>query len=474
MVANVDDPSMLAHLIAGALRIPTEEKQALLEELDVAKRLRKLSEILARELEVVAIGSKIQSQVQSELDKGQREYFLRQQLKAIQEELGEGDEVQAEVNDLRQQLEETELPEVVRKQVDRELARLERLQPAMAEYGVVRALPRVDRGAAVGQGDRRRPRPRARPPGARRGPLRHRAGQGPDPRVSGRQQAEAGRDQCADSVLCFVGPPGVGKTSLGRSMARALGRNFERISVGRLRDEAEIRGHRRTYIGALPGVIIRALRDAGVRNPLLMLDEIDKLGSDFRGDPSSALLEVLDPEQNSALPRPLPRSPFDLSEVMFVCTANTLDTIPGPLRDRMEVIQLAGLHRGGEAPDRPALPGPAPDRAQRSQRRQDRLHATRRYARSSPTTRARPASASSSARSARSAARWRGRSPRAAPNARSRSPSHASASSSASAVLLRDAAADGAARRRNRTGVDAGGRRGALHRGNALCPGGAV
>ncbi len=344
MVANVDDPSVLAHLIAGALRIPTEEKQALLEEVDVAKRLRKLSEILARELEVVAIGSKIQSQVQSELDKGQREYFLRQQLKAIQEELGEADEVQAEVNELRAQLEALDLPEVVRKQVDRELARLERLQPAMAEYGVVRAY--LEWIAALPWDKKTEDNL----------DLKH-ARQVLDEdhydieQVKDRileflavRQLRGGRESqsAAGSVLCFVGPPGVGKTSLGRSMARALGRNFERISVGGLRDEAEIRGHRRTYIGALPGVIIRALRDAGVRNPLLMIDEIDKMGSDFRGDPSSAMLEVLDPEQNHAFRDYYLDLPFDLSDVMFVCTANTLDTIPGPLRDRMEVIQLAG------------------------------------------------------------------------------------------------------------------------------------
>jgi ATP-dependent Lon protease len=343
MVANVDDPSVLAHLIAGALRIPTEEKQALLEEIDVGKRLRKLSEILARELEVVAIGSKIQSQVQSELDKGQREYFLRQQLKAIQEELGEADEVQAEVNELRAQLEALDLPEVVRKQVDRELARLERLQPAMAEYGVVRAY--LEWIAAL-------PWDKETEDNL---DLKH-AREVLDEdhydieQVKDRileflavRQLRGGREsQSPGSVLCFFGPPGVGKTSLGRSMARALGRNFERISVGGLRDEAEIRGHRRTYIGALPGVIIRALRDAGVRNPLLMIDEIDKMGSDFRGDPSSAMLEVLDPEQNNAFRDYYLDLPFDLSDVMFVCTANTLDTIPGPLRDRMEVIQLAG------------------------------------------------------------------------------------------------------------------------------------
>jgi ATP-dependent Lon protease len=343
MVTNVEDPSTLANLIAGALRIKTEEKQALLEELDVAKRLRRLSEILARELEVVAIGSKIQSQVQSELDKGQREYFLRQQLKAIQEELGETDEVQAELRELREQLDAIELPEIVRKQVDRELARLGRLQPAMAEYGVIRAY--LEWIAAL-------PWDTSTEDNL---DLKHaRAVLDEDhydiEQVKDRileflavRQLTGGRgSQSASSILCFVGPPGVGKTSLGRSIARATGRRFERISVGGVRDEAEIRGHRRTYIGAMPGVIIRALRDAGANNPLLMIDEIDKMGADFRGDPSSAMLEVLDPEQNHAFRDHYLDLPFDLSHAMFVTTANTLDTIPGPLRDRMEVIQLAG------------------------------------------------------------------------------------------------------------------------------------
>ena len=343
MVANVEDPVMLSHLIAGALRLPTAEKQALLEELDVAKRLRRLSEVLARELEVAEIGTKIQSQVQSELDKGQREYFLRQQLKAIQDELGEGDEAQAEANELRAQLEAIKLPEEVSKQVERELSRLERLQPAMAEYGVVTHLPGVDRLAALGQVHRGQPGSQACARGARRRPLRHRAGQGPDPRVPGRPLPDGWASiRPAGSVLTFVGPPGVGKTSLGRSIARALGREFERISVGGVRDEAEIRGHRRTYIGAMPGVIIRALRDAGANNPLFMIDEIDKMGADFRGDPASAMLEVLDPEQNNSFRDHYLDLPFDLSNVIFVTTANTLDTVPGPLRDRMEVIQLAG------------------------------------------------------------------------------------------------------------------------------------
>jgi ATP-dependent Lon protease len=339
MVANVEDPSALTHLIASALRLRTEEKQALLEELDVAKRLRRLSEILARELEVVAIGSKIQSQVQSELEKGQREYFLRQQLKAIQEELGEADEVQAEVNELRAQLAAIELPEEVRKQSDRELARLERLQPAMAEYGVVRnylewiaSLPwdkstedNLDLAHARQVLDED-----------------HYDIEQVKDRILEFLAVRSLNPDAPGSILLFVGPPGVGKTSLGRSMARALGRKFERISVGGVRDEAEIRGHRRTYIGALPGAIIRTLRDAGANNPLLMIDEIDKMGADFRGDPSSAMLEVLDPEQNDSFRDHYLDLPFDLSNAIFVTTANTLDTIPGPLRDRMELIQLSG------------------------------------------------------------------------------------------------------------------------------------
>jgi len=339
MVANVDDPSALSHLIAGALRLKTEEKQALLEEVDVAKRLRRLSEILARELELVAIGSKIQSQVQSELEKGQREFFLRQQLKAIQDELGETDEAQAEAAELREQLAALDLPAEARKQADRELARLERLQPAMAEYGVVRgylewiaALPwnistedklDLDHARKILDED-------------------HYDIEQVKDRILEFLAVRILKPDARGSILLFVGPPGVGKTSLGRSIARALGRTFERISVGGVRDEAEIRGHRRTYIGAMPGTIIRAMRDAGANNPLLMIDEIDKMGADFRGDPSSAMLEVLDPEQNRTFRDHYLDLPFDLSHVMFVTTANTLETIPGPLRDRMEVIQLAG------------------------------------------------------------------------------------------------------------------------------------
>src|SRR5215216_3618799 len=339
-VANLEDPSALSHLIAGSLRITTEERQALLEETNVARRLRRLAELLAHEIEVAELGSKIHSQVQSEMDKTQREYYLRQQLKAIQEELGERDPAEAEVEELREQLEQLQLPEVVRKQADRELSRLEKLPPASAEHGVIRtwlewiaSLP-----WNVSTADNL--------------DLKHArevldADHYDIERIKDRileflAVRKLTNEGGGSSILCFVGPPGVGKTSLGRSIARAMGRNFERISAGGVRDEAEIRGHRRTYIGAMPGVIIRALRDAGSENPVFMIDEIDKMGADYRGDPASAMLEVLDPEQNATFRDHYLDVPYDLSRVMFITTANTLDTVPSPLRDRMEVIQLAG------------------------------------------------------------------------------------------------------------------------------------
>ncbi|HYZ81592.1 MAG TPA: endopeptidase La, partial [Solirubrobacteraceae bacterium] len=338
-VANVEDPSALSHLIAGALRIKTEEKQELLEEVDVAKRLRRLSEILARELEVVAIGSRIQSQVQSEIDKSQREFVLRQQLKAIQEELGEKDPAEAEVEDLREQLEGRALPDEVRKTVDRELSRLEKLPQAAAEHGVIRNY--VEWIASL-------PWDQATEDNLDLAHARrvldedHYDIEKVKDRILEFLAVRKLKPDARGSVLSLVGPPGVGKTSLGQSIARALERKFERISVGGMRDEAEIRGHRRTYIGAMPGVILRALRDAESKNPVFMIDEIDKMGYDFRGDPASAMLEVLDPEQNSTFRDHYLDLPFDLSNVMFITTANTLDTIPGPLLDRMEVIQLAG------------------------------------------------------------------------------------------------------------------------------------
>ena len=337
--ANADDASGLANLIASTMRLKTEEKQELLEQADVETRLRGLSTILNRELEVLELGTKIQSQVQSEMEKSQREYFLRQQLKAIQDELGETDEQQAEIAELRGRIEEAALPEEPDKQARRELDRLAKLPAAAAEYGVIRtylewilSLPweatTVDdldlgRARAVLDED-------------------HYDLDKVKDRILEYLAVSKLRADPSGPILCFVGPPGVGKTSLGQSIARTLGRKFVRISVGGVRDEAEIRGHRRTYIGAMPGTILRALRDAGSKNPVFMVDEIDKMGADFRGDPSSAMLEVLDPAQHHAFRDHYLDLPFDLSKVLFVCTANQLEPVPPALRDRMEVIELSG------------------------------------------------------------------------------------------------------------------------------------
>jgi ATP-dependent Lon protease len=337
--ANVDDPAALSHLVASTLRIKTDEKQRLLETTDVGVRLRELSVILNRELEVVELGSKIQSQVQSEMEKGQREYFLRQQLKAIQEELGEGDAEQAEINELRERLAGLELPEDIRRASDRELARLEKLPSAAAEYGVIRTyldwivtLPwnvttqdnlDLDRAREILDED-------------------HFDLDKVKERIIEHLAVSKLRNDASGQILCFVGPPGVGKTSLGQSIARTLERKFTRISVGGVRDEAEIRGHRRTYIGAMPGTIIRAIRDAESSNPVMLIDEIDKMGADWRGDPASAMLEVLDPEQNKTFRDHYLDLPYDLSKVLFICTANQVETIPAPLLDRMDAIHLSG------------------------------------------------------------------------------------------------------------------------------------
>jgi ATP-dependent Lon protease len=338
-VANLDDPAALAHLIAGALRISTEEKQQLLEQVEVVGRLRHLSQILTRELEVVQLGTQIQSQVESEIDKGQREFFLRQQLKAIQDELGEGDEQQAEVNELREKIEAAKLPEHAQKAADRELSRLEKLPPAAAEHGVIRTyLEWLTELPWSAQTEDNLDIPHAREVLD----ADHYDLEKVKDRILEYLAVRKLKPDSPGPILCFAGPPGVGKTSLGRSIAKALGREFERISVGGVRDEAEIRGHRRTYIGAMPGTIVRALRDAGSRNPVFMIDEIDKMGADFRGDPASAMLEVLDPAQNDSFRDHYLDLEFDLSEVMFIATANVLDTIPGPLQDRMETIELAG------------------------------------------------------------------------------------------------------------------------------------
>jgi ATP-dependent Lon protease len=316
-----------------------EEKQELLEEVELSKRLLHLTGLMNRELDVLELGSKIQNQVQSEMDKTQREYFLRQQLKAIQDELGETDETQAETNELRDRIDKAGLPEDVDKQARRELDRLSKLPPAAAEYGVIRtyldwivSLPwsvvtddNLDIGHARTVLDED-----------------HYDLEDVKDRILEFLAVQKLKKEVSGPILCFAGPPGVGKTSLGKSIARAMGRKFIRISVGGVRDESEIRGHRRTYVGAMPGTIIRAIRDAASGNPVFMIDEIDKMGADWRGDPSSAMLEVLDPEQHSTFRDHYLDLPFDLSKVMFICTANVLDTIPGPLRDRMEIISIAG------------------------------------------------------------------------------------------------------------------------------------
>ncbi len=340
LAGNIHEPGRLADFVAGSLQsLSTTQKQELLEVLVVRSRMERLNKVLAKDLEVLEVGNKIQSQVKTELQKNQREYYLREQLKAIQKELGEGDDQQREYAELREKIEQAGMPADVKKEALRELDRLSRMSPAAAEYTVTRtyldwlvALPwdkrseaEIDIQKAKGvldddHYDLEKVKERI---------LEYLAVRKMKPDIKG-------------PILCFVGPPGVGKTSLGRSIASAMGRKFHRISLGGMRDEAEIRGHRRTYIGALPGQIIQGLRRAESKNPVFMLDEVDKIGTDFRGDPAAALLEVLDPEQNNTFKDHYVDLPFDLSEVLFITTANVLDTIPPALKDRMEVIRLAG------------------------------------------------------------------------------------------------------------------------------------
>jgi ATP-dependent Lon protease len=338
-VANLEDPTTLSYLVASSLRLSVQERQELLEEPDLERRLRRLTVLVNRELELLELGAKIQSDVQSDMEQNQREFFLRQQLKAIREELGEGDDEQAAIEELRRQLEEADPPPEVRQAAERELARLERIPQASAEHAVIRtyldwivSIPwkvvtednlDLERAREVLDED-------------------HYDIERVKDRIIEQLAVARLKGDASGSILCFVGPPGVGKTSLGQSIARALGRKFARISVGGVRDEAEIRGHRRTYVGAMPGVIVRAIRDAGSMNPVMMIDEIDKMGADFRGDPSSAMLEVLDPAQNHSFRDHYLDLPLDLSRVFFICTGNVLETIPRPLLDRMEVIRLSG------------------------------------------------------------------------------------------------------------------------------------
>ncbi len=338
-VQNITDPAVLTYFVASTMRLETADRQALLEERNTAKRMRKLTLLLTKELEVVELGHKIQSDIQREMEKNQREFYLRQQLRAIQEELGEVDPQQAETNELRQKIDEAKMPEEAQKAAERELDRLSKVPQASPEYSVIRTyldwLVQLPWNTETADHiDIRKAREILDED--------HYDLEKIKDRIIEYLAVGKLKKKLTGPILCFVGPPGVGKTSLGQSIARAMGRKFVRLSVGGVRDEAEIRGHRRTYIGAMPGTIIRAMRDAGTKNPVMMIDEIDKVGADFRGDPQSALLEVLDPEQNHTFRDHYVDLPFDLSQVLFVCTANSLDTISPPLRDRMEIIQLAG------------------------------------------------------------------------------------------------------------------------------------
>ncbi len=347
---RVDDPRYLTYLLASNARIDMEDAQKLLEEDDLAQKMRLLVKLLSRELEVLELGQKIQSEAREELEKAQREFFLRQQLKAIQRELGEEDEQQREIEEYRQKIEAAGMTEEAKKEALRELARMEKMPPQAAEYWVIKTyldwlveLPwnkltednlDIEHARQVLDEDHydlEKVKERILEYLAVRKLVKER-GIEADPEERG----------AAGAILCFVGPPGVGKTSLGKSIARALGRKFTRMSLGGVRDEAEIRGHRRTYIGAMPGRIIQAIKRVGTRNPVFMLDEVDKIGADWRGDPSSALLEVLDPMQNHAFRDHYLDVDFDLSEVFWIATANILDTIPPALLDRMEVIRLDG------------------------------------------------------------------------------------------------------------------------------------
>lgn len=339
VIENMDDAGRLSDLIASNLGMKAEQAQEILEIADPIKRLKKISEILARELQLLTIQQKIQTEARGEIDKTQREYFLREQLKAIQKELGDIDERSTEIREFRKKIEEAKMPEKVQKEAEKQLKRIEKMHPDSAEAGTVRTylewlteLPwskstkdqlDIKTAEKVLNED-------------------HYDLEKVKERILEYLSVRKLKEKMKGPILCFIGPPGVGKTSLGRSIARSLGREFVRMSLGGVRDEAEIRGHRRTYVGSLPGRIIQGIKNAGTNNPVFMLDEVDKIGMDFRGDPSSALLEVLDPEQNNSFIDHYLAVPFDLSNVMFITTGNLADTIPGPLRDRMEMLYLSG------------------------------------------------------------------------------------------------------------------------------------
>ncbi len=339
MISSIDKPGYLADLIASNLNVSVVEKQEILEATSVKKRLKKITVLVNQKIEILEIGNKIQSKVKGEIDKTQREYYLREQIKAIQKELGETDDKTAETEELKERLEQKSLPDEVRKVAEKELERLAKMPPQAAEHVVSRTymdwileLPwqegtddnlDISKAGKVLEDD-------------------HYDLEKVKKRILEYLAVRKLKNDMKGPILCFVGPPGVGKTSLGRSIARAMGRKFVRMSLGGVRDEAEIRGHRRTYVGALPGRIIQGIKKAQSNNPIFMLDEIDKLGMDFRGDPSSALLEVLDPEQNFSFSDHYLEVPFDLSKAMFIATANILEPIPPALRDRMEILELPG------------------------------------------------------------------------------------------------------------------------------------
>ena len=340
IAANIEDPGRLVDFVASSLPfLTTDDKQKLLETAAVYARLEQLNKHLAKEIEVQQLRSKIQSEVQDQVQQSQRDYYLREQMKAIQKELGEQDEGQREVDDLREKIEAAGMPEDVKKEAMKELNRLGRMSPMAADYSLTRNY--IEWLAVL--------------PWSKSSGEKINISKAKEILDEDHYELKKVKDRILDylsvlelkpdmkgPILCFVGPPGVGKTSLGRSIARALGRKFQRISLGGMHDEAEIRGHRRTYIGALPGQIIQSIRRAETNDPVIMLDEVDKLGRDFRGDPASALLETLDPEQNNTFRDNYLDVPFDLSKVLFICTANMLDTVPPPLQDRMEIIPLQG------------------------------------------------------------------------------------------------------------------------------------
>jgi len=356
VIVNMDDPLQLVYAVANLVRLDLEDAQRLLELDSVAEKLRLLLGLLTKELEVLELGHKIQSEAQSEMEETQREYFLREQMKAIKRELGEADEQQMEVEEFRAKIEAAGMPEEAEKEARRELDRLSKLPTAAAEYSVIRtyldwltSLPwniQTDDDLDIAHARQVLDEDHYDLDEVKERILEYLAVR----KLREERKEEWEQEEPTDNIrreregviLCFVGPPGTGKTSLGQSIARALGRKFIRQSLGGMRDEAEIRGHRRTYIGALPGRIIQALRRAESKNPVFMLDEVDKLGTDFRGDPAAALLEVLDPEQNCEFRDHYLDVPFDLSGVMFITTANWLDPVPTPLRDRMEVLKLSG------------------------------------------------------------------------------------------------------------------------------------